>query len=52
MSLHQRARDSGMCPPSLLSEERLLDEDGFEGAIVKVIDATGQCARCSCTGYD
>ena len=43
MSLHQRARDSGICPPSLLSEERLLDEDGFEAAVLKVIGATGPC---------
>jgi hypothetical protein len=42
MSLHQRARDSGKCPPSLLSEERLLDDDGFEAAVLKVIDAKGK----------
>lgn len=42
MSLHQRARDSGTCPPSLLSEEGLSGGDSFEAAVLKVIDATGE----------
>jgi hypothetical protein len=40
--LHQRARDSGKCPPSLLSEERVVDEDGFDAAVLKVLDASGK----------
>jgi hypothetical protein len=42
MSVLQRARDSGKCPPSLLSEERVVDEDGFDEAVLKVLDATGK----------
>jgi hypothetical protein len=42
MSVLQRARDSGKCPPSLLSEERVVDEDGFDDAVLKVLDATGK----------
>lgn len=42
MSLHQRSRDSGICPPSLLTEERLLDEDGFEASMLTVVDAKGR----------
>jgi hypothetical protein len=41
-ALQQRARDSGKCPPSLLTEDRLLDEGGlFEAAVLKVLDPTG-----------
>jgi hypothetical protein len=53
MSVLQRARDSGKCPPSLLSEERVIDEDGFDDAVLKVLDATGKkdsqrcCACCA-----
>jgi hypothetical protein len=42
MSVLQRARDSGKCPPSLLSEDRVADEDGFDDAVLKVLDATGK----------
>jgi hypothetical protein len=42
MSVLQRARDSGNCPPSLLSEERVVDEDGFDEAVLKVLDASGK----------
>jgi hypothetical protein len=42
MSVLQRARDSGKCPPSLLSEERVVDEDGFDEAVLKVLDASGK----------
>jgi hypothetical protein len=41
-ALQQRARDSGKCPPSLLTEDRLLDDGGvFEAAVLKVLDPTG-----------
>jgi hypothetical protein len=42
MSVLQRARDSGKCPPSLLSEDRVVDEDGFDEAVLKVLDASGK----------
>lgn len=42
MSVLQRARNSGKCPPSLLSEERVVDEDGFDEAVLKVLDASGK----------
>jgi hypothetical protein len=52
MSVLQRARDSGKCPPSLLSEERVVDEDGFDEAVLKVLDASGKkdflCFRVAC----
>ena len=43
----QRARTSGKCPPSLMSDDRLVvsePPDGFEDAVVKVMDATGTSA--------
>lgn len=42
MSLLQRARDSGKCPPSLLAEERVAAEDGFDEAVLKVLDDSGK----------
>jgi hypothetical protein len=46
-ALQQRARDSGKCPPSLLTEDRLLDEGGvFEAAVLKILDPTGTGVLC------
>jgi hypothetical protein len=37
--LLQRARESGKCPPSLLTEDRVVDADGFEASVTRVLDA-------------
>jgi hypothetical protein len=42
MSVLQRARDSGKCPPSLLTEDRVEDADGFDAAVMKVLDGSGK----------
>jgi hypothetical protein len=42
MTLLQRARESGACPPSLLSESALTSEDGFEEAVLKILDPNGE----------
>ena len=42
MSLLQRVRESGKCPPSLLSEDRVVTEDGFEDAAMQVLDSAGK----------
>ena len=42
MSLLERARASGRCPPSLLQEQVSKDSlAAFEGAVTKVLDASG-----------
>ena len=41
MALLQRAKDSGKCPPSLLTESRMPADDGFEAAVTKVLDVNG-----------
>jgi hypothetical protein len=38
-ALLQRARESGKCPPSLLTEDRVVDADGFEASVTRVLDA-------------
>jgi len=38
MSLLQRVRDSGMCPPTLLGEERNVGDVGFDATISRVLD--------------
>ena len=40
MNLLQRARDSGNCPPSLLSEDRIVNDDGFETKVLNLLDPT------------
>lgn len=40
-SLVERARKSGTCPPSLLSDEIASNEDGFEEAALRTLDAAG-----------
>ena len=44
--LYQRARNSGLCPPSILLEECSIfdSSDGFEAAMNKVIDDNGMYA--------
>lgn len=42
MTLLQRARESGTCPPSLLTESSLTSEDGFEEAVSKILDPNGE----------
>lgn len=46
-SLLERARKSGTCPPSLLSEQIVSNEDGFEDAALRTLDAKGTC---TCAG--
>jgi stress-induced morphogen len=44
----QRARTSGKCPPMLIADDRVLLEqqaDGFEDAVIQVMDASGTHAR-------
>jgi hypothetical protein len=43
MSLLDRARASGRCPPSLLKDEGTDDASAFEAAVTRVLDATGMC---------
>jgi hypothetical protein len=40
MSVIERARTSGKCPPSLLKSESA-DDNGFEAGVAKVLDASG-----------
>ena len=40
MNLIQRARDTGTCPPSLLTEERVVNDDGFETAVFELMEPT------------
>jgi hypothetical protein len=44
MSVLQQARDSGKCPPSLLSEDRVVEGDDFDSAVLKVLDVNGKMA--------
>jgi hypothetical protein len=39
MNVLERARASGLCPPSLFCDEP--KEDAFEAAIAKILDANG-----------
>lgn len=41
MSLLQLSRDSGKCPPSLLSEERVIQGDSFDEDAMNVLDTSG-----------
>jgi hypothetical protein len=41
MSLIERARASGRCPPSLLQEETSDGANGFEAAVTQILDANG-----------
>lgn len=38
MSLLQRVRNSGLCPPKLLGEERNVGDVGFDATISRVLD--------------
>ena len=40
VSVLQRARDSGRCPPSLLTEDKE-DPDGFENDVTRLLDTAG-----------
>ncbi|KAL7570364.1 hypothetical protein ACA910_017203 [Epithemia clementina (nom. ined.)] len=40
VSVLQRARDSGRCPPSLLTEDKA-DPDGFENDVTRLLDTSG-----------
>eukprot|EP00527_Entomoneis_sp_CCMP2396_P005945 CAMPEP_0198140236 /NCGR_PEP_ID=MMETSP1443-20131203/3435_1 /TAXON_ID=186043 /ORGANISM="Entomoneis sp., Strain CCMP2396" /LENGTH=61 /DNA_ID=CAMNT_0043802603 /DNA_START=81 /DNA_END=266 /DNA_ORIENTATION=- len=40
MSVLQRAKDSGKCPPSMLNIDNV-DPDGFEADAAKLLDTTG-----------
>jgi hypothetical protein len=46
-ALLQRARESGKCPPSLLTEDRVVNADGFEASVTRVLDAGGKYDRMS-----
>ena len=48
VSLIERARKSGTCPPSLLSEQIASNEDGFEEAALRTFDAAGTYCTRSC----
>jgi len=45
MALLQRARDSGICPPSLITENRVETADGFEAAVTKIMNVNGMLAE-------
>ena len=47
MALLQRAKDSGKCPPSLLTENRMTADDGFEAAVTKVLEINNNGKRAS-----
>jgi len=40
-SLLQRARESGRFPPSLICDGKLVNEDGFENAVMQILDIKG-----------
>jgi len=40
-SLLQRARESGRFPPSLISDGKLFNDDGFENAVMQILDMKG-----------
>lgn len=40
MSLLQRARESGRCPPSFLNEQNMSNEDGFENEMMEIVAGT------------
>lgn len=42
MNLLQRARESGRCPPSLLREEDMADEDDFVAPTLQIIGSSGK----------
>lgn len=41
MSLRQRARESGKCPPSLLIDDEQGDTDGFNASVIRLLDEQG-----------
>jgi hypothetical protein len=41
----QRARESGKCPPSLLSDEYVQNDDGFDDVFLKMLDDNGTPRR-------
>lgn len=38
MALIQRAKDTGKCPPSLLSDDRVVNDDGFETEVLNLLE--------------
>lgn len=38
MTLVQRARDTGKCPPSLLSDDRIVNDDGFPEKVLNLLE--------------
>jgi len=41
MALLQRAKESGICPPSLITEDKVANGDGFEETVLRVLEITG-----------
>lgn len=47
MSVLERVRATGKYPPSLLQDGSVTGDDGFEAAVMKVLDANGTSVRCA-----
>ena len=48
MSLLQRVRDNGNCPPSLLGDERNVGDVAFDALISRILDPAVPNSKCVC----
>lgn len=48
MSLLQRVRDNGSCPPSLLGDERNVGDVAFDALISRILDPAVPNSKCVC----
>jgi hypothetical protein len=48
MSLLQRVRDNGNCPPSLLGDERNVGDVVFDALISRILDPAAPNSKCVC----
>ena len=49
MSLLQRVRDNGTCPPTLLGDERNVGDVAFDALISRILDlSAGPNSKCVC----
>lgn len=40
--LVKRTRESGKCPPSLISDDRVVVNDGFDDSLLRLLESTGE----------
>lgn len=48
MSLLQRVRDNGSCPPTLLGDERNVGDVAFDALISRILDLAAPNSTCVC----